>query len=351
VAPSTGEYPAGRGAVAATPPDFTEAAESMARALVARPAEGTGTRDLGPDVEAPQTFPQIDPNDPELQRSLWTTLFQVAAPAVVAAIDAFTGQQRAAGVPVSDGEDRVRSITSFLSDIGGKLWDAVPDLIGVLAQQAVANRDVPQPDDEQAQSRWIFSLVSALAPVVVPAVTDMVNGLFGKRAADQGGTAPTISLLSGEMGGTVGRDLFGTLFGAATQALPQIIDLLVGQRSRDPGLNLSALTGRTYDGDLFNVVETDLGDPSVIEFSLAQPYNTWWKQIEVMAGDTVIGAMWCQDGRHEDGPVRVRVDQLRVGGHLRLSKAKFWGIHTAMYEVYQLDQKAGKSLRIEWLDD
>ena len=351
--PAGGAYPAtsrdaGRTVTDPTP-DYSQEAERMVQDLGAVPA--TGTRDVGPDVAAPAgALPAIDPNDPELQRSLWGPLFQVVGPAVVAAVDALAGQQRAAGLPEADADQRVRDLTSFLTTIGPKLWDLVPEAIETLTRTAAENRGLPAADDDEAQSRWIFPLISALAPVVIPAVTDMINGLVGHRDVGPDGASSEVSLLRGELGATVGRDLFGSIFGGIVQVLPTVFTLLGGQ-SRDTGLTLDSFPTRTYDGDFINMVVSDLGDPSMIEISLSQPYNTWWKQIELMAGDSVIQAMWCQDGRHDDGPVRIPVTQLRRAGHLRFSKAKFWGVHTAMYDVYDLDKKAGKSLHFEWLDD
>jgi hypothetical protein len=333
-------------------PDYAQQAQQMATQLVSAPP---GARDVGPDVSgAPGTFPTIDPTDPELQKGLFDTLFHVVGPAVLAALDAFTGQQRAAGVAVSaDPDQHVRDLVSILTDLGPKLWGLVPDVISALAQTAsTGNRDVPSPEDDEAQQRFLIPLLTGLLPVVIPAVTDLINNLFKQRdVSPNGPAAPTLSVVRGETGAVVGRDLFGTLFSGIVQSLPGIIQLLTGQ-SRDIGLNWNNFgSGRTYDGDDIILTESDLGDPNVIEFTLNQPYNTWWKGIEVMVGDSVIQSMSVQDNKHSDGPYRVPASQLRGAGHLRISKAKFLGIHTNMYEVYGLDQKAGKSLVFDWLDD
>jgi len=341
-------YPSSRTITNGTP-DYSAEADRLAQQLVATMPDTV--RDVGPDVGvAGNAVPVIDANDPELQRNLWGTLLQVVAPAVVAAVDAFTGRQRSAGLPGPEPDDRVRDLTAFLTEMGPKLWDLVPGVIETLTRTANENRGLPEPDDDEAQSRWLFPLISILAPVVIPAVTDLINGLVGSRDARPDGSSAEISLVRGESGATIGRDLFGSLFGGLAQLLPSVLSLIGGQ-SRDTGLTLASFPTRTYDGDFITMAETDLGDPATVEISLSQPYNTWWKQIEVMAGDSVIASLWCGNDRHDDGPFQIPVSRLREGGHLRFWKAKLFGAHTAMYDVYELDQKAGKSLHFEWLDD
>jgi hypothetical protein len=80
------------------------------------------------------------------------------------------------------------------------------------------------------------------------------------------------------------------------------------------------------------------------------PNVRWWKGIEVWdaARDTIIGSLSTQDDDHGPKSMVFRVDQLR-DAYLVFLKAKFLGIHTAMYELQErLGTQGGKRLSFLW---
>jgi hypothetical protein len=158
-------------------------------------------------------------------------------------------------------------------------------------------------------------------------------------------------LTSKENGTRFGAPVIGALFSGLVQALPDIVAAFAG-RAREIQLNWINFVGERFpDGDTIHLDETDLGDPNVIEIELHQPYNTWWKGVEVFVGDTMIERLYVWDSNRDAGPVRINVNDLIGGGNVIFNKAKFLGIHTRMYVIAGLDQKRGKRMSFSWLDD
>jgi hypothetical protein len=86
-------------------------------------------------------------------------------------------------------------------------------------------------------------------------------------------------------------------------------------------------------------------------------WMTWWKAAELYDKDGFMrGTAFTQDNKKSSTMV-VPASEIE-GGFLVLKKAKFWGIHTAMYviqdlpyttgETPQLREKAGRALTLNW---
>jgi hypothetical protein len=145
---------------------------------------------------------------------------------------------------------------------------------------------------------------------------------------------------------------FGGLFAGLVQALPGVLNVFLGRETRDIGLNWINFTGqRLPDGDVIALYEYDLGDPNVIEIELHQPYNTWWKGIELFIGDSFVEGAYVQDSRRDSQTMRHEIAQLEGAGNLKFLKAKFAGVHTGMYSIFNIQEKRGKRLAFYWLDD
>jgi hypothetical protein len=81
------------------------------------------------------------------------------------------------------------------------------------------------------------------------------------------------------------------------------------------------------------------------------PEVTWWKALEVQ---TPGGAplMWVETQDADHGPNLIVVPaSLLPFTKLVLAKAKVFGIHTGMYELYNLDAHSGRRLRFLWQRD
>ena len=79
------------------------------------------------------------------------------------------------------------------------------------------------------------------------------------------------------------------------------------------------------------------------------PNVTWWK--EIMAFDKKATALaWIQTQDNAHGPVAMRLD-VTLTDSIVFSKAKFLGIHTAMYQVLDLASRRGKRVIFNWRSD
>jgi hypothetical protein len=319
-------------------------------------------RDVGPDAGGaavvPLTIPPIDVDDAEMQRGLFDILLPTVAQSVWSIFTAATGAQRELGKPVRDQDQQVRDFTSILGGVLPTLWQLLPTVIDAISQQRDIDAEVP--DDDEARARWIFPLLAALAPIVIeqaPKIIDLITGSRDVTAlpadADLGSQdVPPVSVLKGEYVERFGFPSIGSLFGGIAQNLPAILNVVSQLTARDITLNWLNFEGQRFpDGDVIRLAETDLGDPDQIQITLHQPWNTWWKGIELLNGDSVVyGLAVSNNSRDAEGAV-IDVNQLAGAGHLRFSKAKAFGIHTAMYDIGELTQKRGKRLDFHWLDD
>jgi hypothetical protein len=76
---------------------------------------------------------------------------------------------------------------------------------------------------------------------------------------------------------------------------------------------------------------------------------TWYKEIEAFnAANAGVGLISCQDDRH--GPI-IMILALDHLASLVFTKAKFFGIHTGVYQVSGFADKVGKILTFNWTQD
>ncbi|MBO0930027.1 hypothetical protein [Fibrella aquatilis] len=107
--------------------------------------------------------------------------------------------------------------------------------------------------------------------------------------------------------------------------------------------------------DRIRLIETPIQDPRrlIISFE-AQPPVRWWKRVSVLDGDCrlVPGGRLETEGDRA-GPVTITLTLAQANrGSFLISKAKFLGIHTGMYNTPKdLHTKMGKSLRFIWEKD
>jgi len=75
----------------------------------------------------------------------------------------------------------------------------------------------------------------------------------------------------------------------------------------------------------------------------------WWKEIRGFDNRRRgLGEIATQDPQH--GPLTMRLDT-NVMVALVFSKAKAFGIHTGMYELFDFHGRAGKRLSFTWISD
>ena len=106
------------------------------------------------------------------------------------------------------------------------------------------------------------------------------------------------------------------------------------------------------DYDKFDYGQTS-GPATEVTFTLTTASNiTWWKAIKLLDRTTgvVIEERALQDANH--GPVSFTVPDTQVDSvKFVLAKAKLFGVHTDMYEVYELREKLGWSISLNWKSD
>ncbi len=109
---------------------------------------------------------------------------------------------------------------------------------------------------------------------------------------------------------------------------------------------------RLRDGDVIRTRYTDI-DPEMIEFVVELgPGVNWWKGLSVVNDAGVnLGEVGCQDSARRSYVLSFAFEDVEVGGKLLLHKAKFLGVHTAMYELADLGQARGKQVRLRWMAD
>lgn len=344
-------------------PDLEALARRLASAEIETGIEATGELarpGIVPDTPgssaAPRSVPPIDADDPRLRADLITALVKAVGPVGIALLNAVDSQQRDAGQAIErDIERRTRGLTAILGALLPRIVESLPDVVSALTGQG----GVPQ-EAEDAYERWLVPLLTALAPSVLDAVPGIVQQMTGPRrvpppppgtAGPRGLTVP-ITLASPETGVRFGSAALGGLFSGLVQALPDVIGAFADQQVQEVQLNWINFTGQRFPaGDVIALYESPLDDPDAIEFELHQPYNTWWKGMEVFVGDTMIQSLYVQDGQRDAGPVRININELVGAGSLIFSKAAFLGIHTRFYVIGGLDQKRGRRLSFVWLDD
>ena len=106
------------------------------------------------------------------------------------------------------------------------------------------------------------------------------------------------------------------------------------------------------DFDVFDF--TDLGGtPGSLTITLTTPTAiTWWKALQLFnkASGDFVREVSLQDSNH--GPVTLTVSSSELTTtNLVLAKAKMFGRHTGMYEIQELDEKAGRSITLNWKAD
>lgn len=106
------------------------------------------------------------------------------------------------------------------------------------------------------------------------------------------------------------------------------------------------------DYDKFDVVES-MGTPDSLTISLSTAPNiTWWKSmkfVNVRTGAT-LSEVTLENRNH--GPVLMTIPQAQYrDAKLVISKAKIFGAHTEMYEVFDLQMRNGRAMTFNWLSD
>ena len=302
-----------------------------------------------------QPGPSDKPDLPGQRGELLTALVRAVAPVAVELLDAVQRQTRDAGrADERDIEQRTRDLTVIFGSLLPEVVASLPDV-----ERAVDGRGRDSWQDEEGREPLLLALVSALAPRVLGAVPGIVEQLTGVRQSPQppGAVGPRnltvpIGLTSQETGVRFGSPALGGLLAGLVQALPDVVAAGSDTTVQEIQLNWINFTGQRFPaGDVIALYETDLGDPDVIELELHQPYNTWWKGLEVFVEGTMIQALYVENGRRDAGPVRVAVNEVIGAGSIIFSKAAFLGIHTRFYVVGGLDQKRGRRLSFVWIDD
>jgi hypothetical protein len=340
---------------APTPEEIRAYAREVAEDVVEAAQDVVAERPGGRALLERRDIREIDPDDQQLQRDIFDVLVPVVGNVLLSVLSAIKTQRRDAGDPETpDVEPQVRDFAAILADLLPELLDLVPDIIDVISGE----RDVPVTDEETTE-RWIWPLVTVLAPWVLDQVSGLVSEIAGDRDLEappnadwDPGVIPTPSPVRGEFGARFGSQAIGGLFSGIIQVLPDVFALLTGGQSRDIALNWVNFQGQRFpDGDVIQLEETDLGDPNVIEFELHQPWNTWWKGLQVYIGDSLVQETYVQDSRRDSETLHFEVDQLAGAGRVKLLKAKIFGVHTGIYDVYELEEKAGRRLALYWYDD
>ncbi len=118
---------------------------------------------------------------------------------------------------------------------------------------------------------------------------------------------------------------------------------------------LIADRGHPSDEDgILQARELNVIDPAFIEFGLETDERvTWWKGIRAYTREGHDIGMIAMEG---PGPasrwMRVRADDLR-GGRLEIQKAKAFGVHTGMYELFfdEMPHGGGTRYTFHWHRD
>lgn len=109
---------------------------------------------------------------------------------------------------------------------------------------------------------------------------------------------------------------------------------------------------RLQDGDILAITVEEIDDPNSIEFTLKLGGGVnWWKGLEITNGKNRKGLIEASGSNGQAGPLRLSMDEITTGGKLILLKAKAFGVHTGMYELAYLEQKAGKRVNFLWVSD
>jgi hypothetical protein len=304
-----------------------------------------GSRDL-PVATAPvATVPGLPGAPQDEQQRFFGGLLQAILPVVVNAVpsvlQAIQGQRRNLGLPdETDATVVERDFSTVLSGLLGKVINVLPQVAETLFSQ----RDVDPQNGEEVQQRFIFPLLATLIPAAAQAIPAIISAVSGQRDVDES----VIDVADKEIAQRFFGPLIGQLASGIVQQLPQIMQVF-SPRPREHQLNWINFTGQWLpDHDVVRTVERDLGDPGSVEFQLEQPYGTWWKGLAVWIGGTKVQEVGVQDSRNTSDPIRIPVGDVAGAGWIQLLKAKTFGVHTPMYALTGLDQKAGKHVTFRW---
>lgn len=106
------------------------------------------------------------------------------------------------------------------------------------------------------------------------------------------------------------------------------------------------------DFDKFTVVETT-GTPGKVTLILnTAPTVTWWKALKLMQrnGGGIIREVITEESNH--GPGTLVIDSSEYSSsRIVFAKAKIFGIHTDMYELFEIAEKDGLTLNFTWIAD
>jgi hypothetical protein len=106
--------------------------------------------------------------------------------------------------------------------------------------------------------------------------------------------------------------------------------------------------------DTISVTRSLGADPNAVEFVIeTAPNITWWKGLELrvpFGSGELLDVRETQDNNHGPHAFARPADEL-VGSRLVLSKAKLFGVHTGMYELYNLSAQRGRRLHFLWQRD
>jgi hypothetical protein len=109
---------------------------------------------------------------------------------------------------------------------------------------------------------------------------------------------------------------------------------------------------RLRDYDVFDVVESN-GTPGQLNISLSTVSTvTWWKSVKLVDRTTnrIVHEAQLQDANHGPTPFTVN-DTEAATSKLVIAKAKIFGVHTDMYEIYEVGEKMGRNITLTWLTD
>ena len=109
---------------------------------------------------------------------------------------------------------------------------------------------------------------------------------------------------------------------------------------------------RLNDGDVITVSYQDI-DPNTSGFMLElAPHKNWKKGLELLDNTNgQMGFIEVIDQTKSAGPITVPSQDIEVGGHIVLSKAKMFGILTPMYVLADLEHAKGKQVTFRWVAD
>src|SRR5579864_5426327 len=104
--------------------------------------------------------------------------------------------------------------------------------------------------------------------------------------------------------------------------------------------------------DQITIAKSPLADTTLVTFTLIlDPAITWWKELKFFdKNNNVLGEVSNADNGF--GPYTFSIPAGSLDGSvLVISKAKAFGVHTGMYEIFDLLSQAGTHITFTWVSD